>query len=357
MVGTRSDQARSIVERMFSLADAMRRAQGNALDFLGFGPKECGYRVLASGLHWRLRDYGGSDIGPSLLIVAAPIKRPYIWDLNASASAVRYCLIHGMRVYLLEWIAPSPRGGDAGFEIYGDRAIFECVTRIADTRHGVAPFLAGHSLGGTLAAIFAALHSQRIRGLVLLGAPLCFEAASSQFRDALVSLVPCSPSESGIVPGTMLSQLSAMASPGTFVWSRIIETTRSVSDPRAMAINAMIERWALDEVALPARLARQIVEWLYRDNRLCRGAFPVRDRTVGPSDVRVPTLAVVNTADEIAGLASVRPFLDAIPVRDVNLIEYPGESGVSLQHLALLVGPRAYTEVWPKIMSWVGDHE
>jgi polyhydroxyalkanoate synthase len=37
-----------------------------------------------------------------VLIVAAPIKRPYIWDLTPAVSAIRYCLGAGLRVYLLE---------------------------------------------------------------------------------------------------------------------------------------------------------------------------------------------------------------------------------------------------------------
>ncbi len=133
----------------------------------------------------------------------------------------------------------------------------------------------------------------------------------------------------------------------------MIEIGLSVGDPRAMETNVKIERWALDEVALPARLVQQIIEWLYRQNRLCEGKLTVRNATLGPSKMRVPTLAVVNTADEIAGLASVKPFLDAMPMRDVGLIEYAGESGVSLQHLALLVGPRAYAQMWPETVSWL----
>jgi predicted alpha/beta hydrolase len=47
--------------------------------------------------------------------------------------------------------------------------------------------------------------------------------------------------------------------------------------------------------------------------------------------VRVPILAVVNAADEIAPRASVSPFLDAMLAQDVRLIEYPSETGVCLQ--------------------------
>jgi polyhydroxyalkanoate synthase len=79
----------------------------------------------------------------------------------------------------------------------------------------------------------------------------------------------------------------------------------------------------------------------------------IRGRSVGPSSLRVPTLAVVNTADEVAPLASVTPFLEAMPTRDVRLIEYPGEAGVGLQHLAILAGRNAHAQVWPEIISWL----
>lgn len=87
-------------QAQFRSIDALRRAQGEALGLLGFGPNECDYRVILSGPHWRLRKYA-------------------------------------------------------------------------------------HHLGGTLAAIFCALEQESVRGLVLLGAPLCFAPGSSQFRDGV----------------------------------------------------------------------------------------------------------------------------------------------------------------------------
>jgi polyhydroxyalkanoate synthase len=173
----------------FAMTDKLHRAQGDALDALGLGPRECAFQLISSGPHWRLRAYGGPDAAPLLLMVPAPITRPYIWDLTPSVSAVRYCLHHGFRVHLLEWIPPSS-DGSAGLDAYGGRAIAACVATISKQANGVQPFLMGHSLGGTLAAICCALEPRSVKGLVLFGAPLCFEPALSRFRDALVALVP-----------------------------------------------------------------------------------------------------------------------------------------------------------------------
>jgi polyhydroxyalkanoate synthase subunit PhaC len=338
---------------MLALMDVVRRMQGNALEALGLGPTECSYEVLASGPRWRLRDYGGPDSGPLLLIVAAPIKRPYLWDLAPSVSAVKHCLGQRLHVCLLEWTPPSRSNGKPGLAEYAAQALGEAVATVSRQTGEVPLFLTGHSLGGTLAAIFGALDPQRVRGLVLLGAPLCFEPGTSRFRDALVAMAPSCLSDTDVVPGSLLSQLSALASPQTFVWSRLLDATLSAADPLASQIHARVERWALDEVPLPGRLAHQMLEWLYREDRFCRGTLQIGEQTVGPFCLRLPTLAVVNTADEIAPLASVMPFFEAMPRRDTRLIEYPGEVGVGLQHLGILVGRRAYAQVWPKVISWL----
>ena len=294
---------------MFALMDTLRKAQGEALEGLGFGPTECCHHVVASGLRWRLRAYGGPDGRPALLIIAAPIKRPYLWDLAPSVSAVRYCLHQGLRVYLLEWTPPSSESGNAGLAEYADQAIGEAVATFSrDTgRDAAVPrrSLIGWHIGSDLRG----LGQQSVQGLVLLSAPLCFQPGVSRFRDAVVAMAPSHLSDTDVVPGSLLSQLSAMASPETFVWSRWLDAARSSADPLAWEIHARVERWALDEVPLPGRLAHQMFEWLYRENRLCRGTLRIGQRTVGPSCLRLPMLAVVNTADEIAPLASVSALL------------------------------------------------
>lgn len=336
----------------FATMDILRRALGSALGAFGFDPDECPHRIVDFGPHWRLRDYGGHKRSSSLLVVATPIKRAYIWDLAPSVSAVRYCMQAGLHVHLLEWLPASDRNQNNGLDEYTE-AISECVAKISSRTSGATPFLVGHSLGGTLAAIFTALAPARIRGLILLGAPLCFEPATSRFRDALVSLVPLALSDGAPFPGSLLSFIATLASPGTFIWSRVIDTALSITDRQALEINARIERWALDEVRLTGKLVYQIIQWLYRENRFCRETLKVGEALVGPSSLSVPTLAVVTMADEVAPLASVKPCIDAMPVTGVRIIQHPGEVGVGLQHLGILVGRQARAHVWPEIIHWI----
>lgn len=336
---------------LFGLTDLLRRAQGQTLEFFGLGPNECPYEIVASGTFWRLRDYGKRGPTQSLLIVAAPIKRPYIWDLAPSASAIRYILDQNFHVHVLEWL-PAEMPGENGLAEYAE-SISECVERISRRHSGAKAFLMGHSLGGTLAAIFAASESDSIRGLVLLSAPLCFQPEASRFRDKLVSLVPSGLLNTGPCPGSLLSHMSALASPDTFIWSRLADAALSVADGRAREIHGRVERWALDEAPLPGELVRQMIEWLYRENRFCLGNLKIASKLIGPATLTTPTLATVNVADDVAPLVSVKPFIDAMPIRDVRIVEVPGEMGVCLQHLGILIGRETRAVVWPKIISWM----
>ena len=169
------DAALNAVRRaQFGVTDILRRLQGDAIAAFGLGPSECPYQIIAFGPHWRLRDYGSRNASASLLIVAAPIKRPYIWDLAPSTSAIRYCLQQHLHAYLLEWMPATRVTSNNGID-ESALAISNCVAKISAESNGSKPFVIGHSLGGTLATIYGALAPETIHGLVLLGAPLCFQ--------------------------------------------------------------------------------------------------------------------------------------------------------------------------------------
>jgi polyhydroxyalkanoate synthase len=46
-----------------------------------------------------------------------------------------------------------------------------------------------------------------------------------------------------------------------------------------------------------------------------------------------------------------------MPVTDARIIKYPGETGVGLQHLGVLVGRQAHARVWPEIIAWLKGHK
>jgi polyhydroxyalkanoate synthase len=340
----------------FRQADRIRRLQGQMLDTLGLGPIETPSEVVLAQAGVRLHAYrtaGGA--GPPVLIVAAPIKRAYIWDLAPGASAVRRFLDHGMPVYLAEWTLPGPAEPDFGLADYADRLLLACLEAVQEATGQAEMVLAGHSLGGTLAAIFAALHPDRVRGLVLVEAPLTFGTGAG----ALAPLVAAAPPSSwlrailGDVPGSFLDVARAVAAPDTFVWARQADLLASGTDPEALAIHLRVTRWALDEFPFPGRLFEDVIERLYRQDAFTRGRLIVGGRQVGPDRLTMPMLQVLNPHSRVVPPTSVLPVHAAAASQNKPLLTYSGERGVALQHVGPLVGRRAHQELWPRILAWI----
>ncbi|MCP3463347.1 alpha/beta fold hydrolase [Bradyrhizobium sp. CCGUVB23] len=231
-----------------------------------------------------------------------------------------------MHIYLIEWIPPARTGGLVGLD-QCSQAISECIDgRISREQKGTRLFLIGHSLGETLAAIYSAREPHAIRRLLLLDAPLCFQPATSQFRDALVSMVPPDLAKMTVVPGSLLSHASAFASPRTFTWSRLADAAASLDDRRLSTFTLELSAGRSTKRRFLAGSSIRFWNGSIEKINFCRGILTVLGRKIGPSDLDLPILAVIDAADEVAPLASIEPLLEALPTKDVSLIKYPGET-------------------------------
>jgi polyhydroxyalkanoate synthase len=336
--------------------DRIRLWQGKMMDALGLGPIETPSRVVSAEPGLTLRAYGnGSDAGPVLLIVPAPIKRAYIWDLIPGASVVRQCLCQGVRVYLIHWERPGIVEREFGLSEYADRLILDCLDAIEAETGQSRAFLAGHSLGGTFAAIFSALHPRRVRGLALIGAPLHFGPCVGDL-DRLVAVAPqaaLSIAALSNVPGSFLDTISALASPATFEVARWVDWFCSFPDPWAIETHLRVERWTLDEMPMAPRLFREVVEELYREDRFLRGLLLVRGRRAAPEFVDAPLLCVLDACCPIVPPHSILPFPRVVRSAETRLLWYEGDTGVALQHVGMLVGKWAHQHLWPEILRWI----
>lgn len=335
------------------LLDAARKAQASALSAWAASPPRRARAEIAGGPFWRVLEVTPGSCAPPVLLVPAPIKRATILDLAPGASLVDRLATLGFRVFLLEWREPTAGEGGLGLEAYAGRALPEAAAAVA-ARTGAAPWLVGHSLGGTFATIAGLLRPESVRGLVLVHAPLAFAPGSTPFRDALVRSAPGLLPAHGLVPGSLLSLVSAASAPATFVGERAADALACAGDPEARARHLGVERWTLEEVALPAALVRDVVGRLWQEDALARGTLVLAGERLGPDRLAVPLLAIASPADAIAPPAAVAPFLEAVrrPV-PARLVRWPRERGTVFAHLAAVLGPRAHARLWPAVRRWM----
>jgi polyhydroxyalkanoate synthase subunit PhaC len=341
--------------RWYEQMDKVRRLQGIIMDAAGFGPQEMPSRDALRRPGLVLKAYGDTArSGPVVLMVPAPIKRAYIWDLTPETSVVAQFLADDMRPYLLQWEEPDPA---FGLDDYADRLMLTCVDAIRTETDEDQVFLVGHSLGGVLAAIFASLHPQRLKGLVILTTPLHFDVdpaagvlgpvMADLSRSGLLEAAP------GNVPGSFLSLASFLASPMTFGRDRWADWLRSCAASNAMRMHLRVERWSLDELSLARRFVADIATRLYREDGFLRGTLKCGRRTASARGVVAPLLIVADQRCAIVPPEAVLPFLRTAGAADKRLLWYEGDVGVAIQHVGVLVGRNAQRHLWPEIRRWV----
>ena len=325
--------------------DHLRRQQGLLCEVAGWGPvRTPSTRARTGGPFTLLSHAANRPTAPPVLLVPAPIKRGYIYDLLPTASVVQRCIAAGLRPYLLEWRDPTEQVWTLAD--YADASLLACVQEVT-YRSQQRPILIGHSLGGTIAALFAALHPECLAGLVLIEAPLRFGNRAGAFAPLIASAPHAAliAGPLGSAPGTFLDAVSVTAAPEEFLWDCSMDAWAVLGAAQAMRLHAAVLRWTLDELALPARLFTDVVELLYRKDSFANGTLILDGRPVDPAALAtLPIIAVVDPQSNVVPLASA---LD--PIQPSLVLYYQREAGVALHHVGVLVGPGAHRRLWPVI--------
>lgn len=84
-----------------------------------------------------------------------------------------------------------------------------------------------------------------------------------------------------------------------------------------------------------------------------RGNLEVAGRHAAAAAVRAPLLAVADPRCRIVPPAAIEPFYGAAGSPDKRFLRYQGDTGVAIQHVGMLVGPRALDTLWPEIIGWL----
>jgi polyhydroxyalkanoate synthase subunit PhaC len=340
-------------------ADVLRELQGSIMDGLGFAPRTQPSRVVKNLRQARLLAYQPPDAEhPVVLAVPAPIKATYIWDLLPEISVVKTLRSAQFQVYLVDWRAPKPDDQTAGLEEYAEKTLAEALSNIAAETGTTRVILAAHSLGGTLAAIFASLHPESVRALVELEGPMQFTPEAGALETAVARGPPRNTAMAGIgnVAGSFLDFACIESDSRTFLSEPWTDWSRSLASARSIRTHCYVRRWTLSETPMPRRLFEEVVDKLYRHDRFAAGTLNIGTRRADPRTITAPILGVMNPRSRIVPPVSMEAYLTRTGSDDVRLIEYRGDVGIVLQHLGLLVGEKAHKRIWPQVLIWMRQH-
>jgi poly(3-hydroxyalkanoate) synthetase len=294
----------------------------------------------------RLRDCSSSRSGPPALVCAPyALHRASIADFAPGHSVIASLRDGGIgRVYLTDWRSASPQ-----MRYF---SIDSCLSdlNIAIDEIGAPVDLVGLCQGGWLALVYAARFPAKVRRLVLVGAPVDLSVESALAR--LVRDAPQSVYEQLVVRGggnvsgkEMLHFWSA--APGPADIARTLQ--RSLTQEGGSELLARFTRWNEETLNLPGAYYLQIVNRVFRENRIATGSFAALGRRIDLKTVTAPIFLLAGLDDEVvpAAQALATAALVGTPPALIAAASEPSN------HLGLFMGARTHASAWPRIAEWL----
>lgn len=285
-----------------------------------------------------------------VLIVFALINRYYILDLQQDRSVVKRYLESGIDVYVIDWGDPGPIDK---FQTIGDHIeiIDQAVDMILKRSHVDGITLQGYCMGGTFAAIYAALHPSKVKNLIVQAAPIDFSTQSgilnvwSRFIDAdkIVDTF-------GNVPSQFLNSSFLLLNPVRLLVDKYVKYYENIEDKSYLDNFQRMEKWIFDSPDLPGEVYREFIKDLYQKNLLVKGELAIDGKRVNLKLIDMPLLNIVGQEDNLVTPDSSTPLNDLTSSKDKETISFP--SG----HIGISVSGKAHKELWPRVAEWINEH-
>jgi polyhydroxyalkanoate synthase len=285
-----------------------------------------------------------------VVLVFALINRPEIFDLRPGNSLVEFLLAEGFDVYLLDWGVPDEADADTGLDYYVCDALPWGIREVLRSSGADEVTLTGWCIGGTLTAMYCALHPDGpVRNLVLMTTPI--DGRQSLYANWLGGLdIEGITDSAAVIPGRLIDEVNKLMKPVTNHWSSYRRLWQGVRDgaPRRESFQSM-SKWIADNPPFPARAFREWTTWVYREPDLVRGDVKLRGRTVDLRSIDQNLLVITAQADHIVPVQNTMPIFGLVSSSDVTHLDRPGG------HIGLIAGSSARARIWPSIAEWLHE--
>lgn len=316
--------------------------------------------VVLTTPYARLRDVtaeGGhdDDVVPTLVLPPQAGHSSHVVDFSPRQSQLDVIADSGLtRLYALEWRPAVAATRDVTITDYLD--VIDRSIVLAGGRAN----LVGDCQGGWLAAIYAALHPDRVNTLTLAGAPIDFHAGESVIAwstRALTATLGMAPYHAlvaaggGNMPGSAVLANFVMIQPQAEI-SRQLQLLENIDDDAHVARYSVFEDWFKHTQDIPGAFYLWLVEHLFHRNELITGDLVVDGRPVDLGAITCPLLLLAGEADHITPPAQLFAAAEAVGTPPELVTRRTAAGG----HLGLFMGRDALREDWPALMAEVLRH-
>jgi polyhydroxyalkanoate synthase len=243
-----------------------------------------------------------------LLIVPPWINKFYILDLTPEKSYIKWCVDHGITVFVISWVNPDARLAQKGFEDYmreGPIAALDVVEKITGEKlaHTI-----GYCVGGTLLSVtLAYLAAKKINRV----ASVTFFAAQVDFRHAgdllvfvdeeQIQSLESQMTERGYLAASKMANAFNMLRSNDLIWPYVINNYLKGKTPFPFDLLF----WNSDATRMPAANHSFYMRNCYLNNLLTAGQMVIDGVKLDLGQIKVPVYNLAAREDHIAPPKSV----------------------------------------------------
>ena len=238
------------------------------------------------------------------LVIFPPwINKFYILDLKEKNSLIKFAVDQGFTVFVVSWVNPDETYRDVGFDTYIEEGLFKAVEVAKEITGESQVNVIGYCIAGTLLTIalahMAAHDDKSIKSATYFTAMTDFEDSGDLgvfIDDGFLAGIEREVDEKGYLGHFFMSQTFSYLRANDLVYGPAIRSYMMGEAPPAFDLLY----WNGDSTNLPARMAKEYLSGLYRDNKLSKGEFEILGEKLDMGAIKTPICVIATKSDHIA---------------------------------------------------------
>ncbi len=299
-----------------------------------------------------LRDFStNKDDTPIYSLILAPYAghTSQIADYDQGQSLVEAFQQHGIdKVAVTDWKSATQLTKNYNIDSYIN-SVDQCV----DVLGGIVNVI-GLCQGGWLGAMYAARYPEKVNSLTLAGSPIDTDAGEGQIKE-LAHTYPMSFYEelvtmgNGLLKGEFMLQGFKNMHMGKQYFDKYAELYRNIDDREYIRKFEKFESWYEYTIDLPGRFYLQVVQELFKENRLAKGEFVGLGKKLSLKDIKCPIYLLAGERDDITPPEQVFNAEKFVGTDKTKIKKDLADGG----HIGLFMGHKPLEENWPNIVKWI----
>lgn len=285
-----------------------------------------------------------------LVIAYAIINRYHILDIHPQKSWVRNLLKQGFDVYMIDWGTPTNMDKYLDFDDYVNGYLDHCVDFVRQETSNESVSLQGYCTGGTIATIYSALHSTKVKNLIATApvidgwkdTTVVSNLAKHVDVDKMVEIV-------GNMPPEFMYYCFSVLKPFEQGIEKYVNFFKNIENEKFVDNFIRVEKWLADTPPIPGELFKQWIKDIYQQNLLIQNKMYVGGKQVSLKNIKIPLFTQVAVGDHLVSPECSMPLHYAVSSEDKTLKIYP------TGHVGMIASSLSQKKVLPELGQWLKE--